>query len=230
VAYGCVFLTMTREITAIEPQKKNPERVNIYLDGEFAFGLEAILAAWLKIGQSLSEEKINALIAGDALESAYLKALHFMSFRPRSVFEVRKNLQGRDIPEAILELTLERLQESSLLNDLRFAQDWITNRKDFRPRSSSALRMELRMKGISEDVIQTALAKDVDDDTLALQAARKYMHRLESQSKLEFRKKLSAHLSRRGFSYTFINPVVMLVWNELHPATDHRESPDNEDY
>ncbi len=52
---------MVQRITAIEPQQKNPQRVNIYLDGEFAFGLAAVVAAWLKVGQELGEEKIASL-------------------------------------------------------------------------------------------------------------------------------------------------------------------------
>ena len=56
----CVF-NMAQRITAIEPQQKNPQRVNIYLDGEFAFGLAAVVAAWLRVGQELGEEKIASL-------------------------------------------------------------------------------------------------------------------------------------------------------------------------
>jgi regulatory protein len=219
---------MTRIITAIEPQKKDPKRVNIYLDDEFAFGLAGFLAAWLKVGQTLTEEKINALTSDDLLEGTVQKALHFLSFRPRSISEVRKNLADRDIPENVIEETITRLQENSFLDDQKFAQDWIANRKDFRPRSRSALRMELRLKGIPEDIIQTAL-EDVDDEALTLQAARKYLRRLAGLNKLEFRKKLSAHLARRGFSFASINPVVTLVWNEIQPASDHGASNNNED-
>ncbi|HCC78147.1 MAG: hypothetical protein A2X25_04920 [Chloroflexi bacterium GWB2_49_20] len=219
---------MTRIITAIEPQKKDPKRVNIYLDDEFAFGLAGYLAVWLKVGQVLTQEKINALTSDDLLESTVHKALHFLSFRPRSVSEVRKNLAGRDIPENAIEVTITRLQENSFLDDLKFAQDWVANRKDFRPCSRSALQMELRLKGIPDDVIQTAL-DDVDDDVLTLQAARKYAHRLTGLNKLEFRKKLSAHLARRGFSFASINPIVMLAWNEIQSAFDHGASNNNED-
>lgn len=219
---------MTRIITAIEPQKKDPKRVNIYLDDEFAFGLAGFLAAWLKVGQALTEEKINALTSDDLLEGTVQKALHFLSFRPRSISEVRKNLADRDIPENVIDETITRLQENSFLDDQKFAQNWIANRKDFRPRSRSALRMELRLKGIPEDIIQTAL-EDVDDEALTLQAARKYLRRLAGLNKLEFRKKLSAHLARRGFSFASINPVVTLVWNEIQPASDHGASNNNED-
>ena len=104
-------------ITAIEPQQKNPQRVNIYLDGEFAFGLARITAGWLKVGQELSEEKIAALQVEDANELAYQKALHFLSYRPRSSAEIRQNLTKRGTPEARVEETVNRLQRAGLVND-----------------------------------------------------------------------------------------------------------------
>lgn len=224
-----MYLIMTKIITAIENQKKDPHRVNIYLDDEFAFGLAGYLAAWLQVGQSLSEEKIKALISEDLLESTIQKALHFLSFRPRSTSEIRKNLTTRDVPDSVIEETIDRLQKNSILDDQKFAQDWIENRSVFRPRSRSALRMELRMKGISDEIIQTAL-EDIDDEALTMQAAQKYMHRLEGLNKLEFRKKLSSHLARRGFNFASINPVVTFVWNEIQSKSDHGESTNNEDY
>jgi regulatory protein len=210
---------MTRIITAIEPQKKDPQRVNIYLDEEFAFGLVGFLAAWLKIGQTINEEQMNALISDDLLESATQKALHFLSFRPRSVSEVRKNLAGREIPESVIEETIVKLQNNFYLDDQKFAQEWIENRSEFRPRSRSALRMELRLKGVPEDVIQTAL-EGIDDDLLTMQAAQKYLRRLDGLEKFEFRKKLSAHLARRGFSFASINPTVTTIWNEIQENSD----------
>ncbi len=223
-----MFLTMTRIITAIENQKKDPQRVNIYLDEEFAFGLAGFLAAWLQVGQALSEEKIKALISDDLQEKAQQKALHFLSFRPRSISEIRKNLANKEFPESVIEETIDRLQKNSLVDDQKFAQDWIENRTAFRPRSRSALRMELRLKGVPDDVIQTEL-EDIDDEALTMQAAQKYLRRLEGLNKLEFRKKLSSHLARRGFSFASINPVVTLVWNEIQSTSDHGASTNNED-
>lgn len=223
-----MFLTMTRIITAIENQKKDPQRVNIYLDDEFAFGLAGFLAAWLTVGQALNEEKINKLISDDLLEHAVQKALHYLSFRPRSISETRKNLKNRDIPENVIDETIDRLQKNSLLDDQKFALDWIENRTAFRPRSRSALRMELRLKGIQDDVIENVL-ESIDDEALTLQATRKYIRHLEGLNKLEFRKKLSSHLTRRGFNFASINPVVTLVWNEIQTTSNHGALTNNED-
>ena len=216
------------KISAIEPQQKNPQRVNVYLDGEFAFGLASILAAWLKVGQELSEEKIASLKTEDEREVTYLKALHFLSYRPRSSAEVHQNLTKRGISDTLAKETVNRLQSSGLVNDNAFAQAWVENRNTFRPRSKSALRMELRRKGLNDETIQSVLDEQVDEQALAFEAARKYARRLTGLEWLEFRQKLGGFLARRGFSYTTLAPVVSEVWKETQTA-DVGRTYDNEE-
>lgn len=215
-------------ITAIEPQQRNPQRVNVYLDGEFAFGLDVLVAAWLKTGQELSDEKIASLRVQDAGEVAYQKALHFLSYRPRSSAEVRQNLTKREIAEPIVEETIARLQRAGLVNDQEFARAWVENRSTFRPRGKSALRMELRQKGLSDEIVQSVLEEGVDEEALACEAARKQARRYAGLEWPVFRQKLSGFLARRGFSYTTLAPVVSKVWKESQTADTGRKS-DNEE-
>ena len=209
---------MVQQITAIEPQQKNPQRVNIYLDGEFAFGLAAIVAAWLKVGQELDEEKTASLKAADESEVAYQKALHFLSYRPRTLAEVRQNLLKRGISETLIEETVRRLMSNGLVNDEAFARVWVENRNTFRPLGKPALRMELRRKGLNDEIVQSVLDTLVNEDALAIQAARKYTRRLSGLEWSEFRHKLAGFLTRRGFSYTTIAPVISEVWKESQMA------------
>lgn len=205
------------KITAIEVQKKNPNRVSISLDEQFAFGLSRIVAAWLNVGQELSEEKIAALQEEDAREAAIQKALRFLGYRARSVSEVRENLQKHAISEAVIERTLERLQESGLLNDQEFAQAWVENRNTFRPRSRRALALELRRKGLDDDVIQQTLEQTVDESSLARDAARKYLRKVQGLDWPDFRNKLGGFLGRRGFSYDVVAPILRELWAETQP-------------
>ena len=69
---------MNHTITALTLQKRNRERVNVYLDGEYAFGLARIVAAWLVVGQELSDEKITQLRIEDEREVAYQRALRLI--------------------------------------------------------------------------------------------------------------------------------------------------------
>ena len=101
-----------KKITAISVQKKNPNRVNIYLDGEYAFGVARITAAWLKNGDELSDEKISKLLAEDAREWAYQQALLYLSYRARSEKEIRQNLRKHEMPEEVIEETIERLHSA----------------------------------------------------------------------------------------------------------------------
>jgi regulatory protein len=216
-------------ISAIEPQQKNPQRVNVYLDGEFAFGLATIVATWLRVGQEINDEKVAKLKAEDEREVTYQKALHFLSYRPRSAAEVQKNLLKRGIPGDLAQETVERLQQAGLINDEAFAKAWAENRSAFRPRGRSLLRLELRRKGLSDETVQSALAEQADEETLAFEAARKYMRRLAGLEWPEFRRKLGGFLARRGFSYTTLAPVVSEVWKEIQTADAGRILDDNEE-
>jgi regulatory protein len=214
-----------KKITAIVIQRKNPNRVNVHLDGEFAFGLARITAAWLRVGQELDETKIEQLQAEDAKERALQQALLFLSYRARSESEIRKNLQKHEIPEGVIEKTLERLRRDGLVNDSQFAEAWVENRSTFRPRSRRMMAMELRQKGLDDEAMRSAL-EDVDDESLAYEAAQKRAPRFEGLEWIEFRKKLSGFLARRGFSYSVISPVVSRVWNETHAQEQNLEEED----
>ena len=214
-----------KKITAIVVQKKHPNRVNIHLDGEFAFGLARITAAWLRVGQELDEKKIEQLQAEDARERALQQALLFLGYRARSESEIRQNLRKHEIPESVIEETLERLRKDGLANDGQFASAWVENRSTFRPRSRRMLALELRQKGLDGEAVKSALDK-VDDEALAYEAARKRAPRLKGLERNEFRKKLSEFLARRGFPYSVIAPVVTQVWSEAHAEEQHYKDED----
>jgi len=211
-----------KKITALEIQKRSPNRVNVHLDGEFAFGLARVVAAWLRVGSELDEKKIEQLQAEDARERAVQQAMLFLSYRARSESEIRLNLRKHEIPEDVIEQTLERLRQGGLANDGQFARAWVENRSAFRPRSRRMMAMELRQKGVNEDLTSAAL-EQVEDESLAYEAAQKRAPRFKALEWNEYRKKLSEFLARRGFSYSVIAPVVTRLWNETHTNEHHYE-------
>jgi regulatory protein len=216
-----------KKVTAIQVQKNNPNRVNIYLDGEFAFGLARIVAAWLQVGQTLDNEKIAKLQADDSRERAWGQALLYLSYRARSENEIRQNLTKHEIPDAVIEETLERLRRDGFANDKKFASAWVENRSTFRPRGRRALALELRQKGIDDSTIESAL-EGVDEEALAYEAGQKKARKLKVQEWNEFRKKMSEFLARRGFSYSVIAPIVKRLWSETHAEGEEQIIDDEE--
>jgi regulatory protein len=210
---------MSRKITGIKLQKKNRNRVNIYINGEFSFGLSRFTAAWLKEGMELSDEKISDLLEQDKFEVAYQRALNYLKYREHSREEILRYLRKNKVSEEVAEQVTTRLQENGLLDDVRFTQMWIENRIEYRPRSRRALRLELRRHGIDDEIIEQSLTT-VDENEAAYKAAKKYAHRLENKDWDEFRQKLYGYLGRRGFNYETSKSIINQVWEE-------RNSPNN---
>ncbi len=218
---------MAGKITALRVQKRTVERVNVYLDEQFAFGLPAIYAVQLRIGQHLSDAEIEQLQATDLLERTYERAVRFLSYRPRSAAEVRRNLAQKDIEPAVIDLVLERLQQQSYVNDAEFARYWVENRGRFKPRGVRALRYELRLKGVDAAIIEEALAS-LETGSLAHEAARpqaERMAKLAESDPVTFKRRLLAFLMRRGFDYAEAREAV----NELARELGAEASPDDAD-
>jgi len=201
------------KITALEAQPKSRERVGVYLDGAYAFGLQAIVAATLRLGQSLSDEQIADLRQRDARERVYDQALLLLSYRPRSMEEVRLYLASKQVPEGLIAETVARLAQAGLVDDQAFASYWVENRESFRPRGLAALRQELRRKGVDPEAIEAALSS-VDEESSAYRVARPLALRLGHADRETFRRKLGGYLTRRGFTYETTRETVERLWRE----------------
>lgn len=204
-------------VTRLETQKKNPQRLNVYLDGEFAFGISRAAAPWLAEGDQLTQDKVQDLKRSDLLERAYQRALNYLSYRTRSAQEIRLNLSKKEFPEDIIQEVLEKLRQSSLVDDRAFARTWIENRSQFKPRGKRALTVELIRKGVSREIIDEEL-EALDEDLLALNCARAKAAKFQHLDLDAFQKKMYSYLNRRGFSYQTCRETVLKVWEESHPA------------
>jgi len=215
---------MDKVITAIEAQKRNRQRLNISLDGEYAFSLDRLTAAWLKPGRKLTADEIKQLQEQDELESAHTRALHFLSFRSRSIQEVRDYLTRKGCSPEHISAVLCRLEEESFLDDARFSREWLENRSAFRPRGVSLIKAELRQKGVSNEVIETSLAQaDLQESELALKAAQRVVGRYAALPQETFRLRLGAFLQRRGFSFAVASSTVRRLWNESQNSRDGQD-------
>jgi regulatory protein len=201
-------------ITALEVQKRNKQRVNVFLDGEYAFSLSLIEAAKLRKGQTLLDADVAALRGADAVLQAVDSAAHFLGYRPRSLQEVRRNLIEKDFAPAVVEAAIAQLSTLGYVDDLAFARYWVQNRNEFKPLSPKALRQELRQKGVADAVIQDVLA-ELDANEMAYQAARGQLRRLRNANPRDFRLKLTALLQRRGFSYGASRDAIQRLLDDI---------------
>ncbi len=153
-----VFL-MEKTITALETQKRNPDRINVFLDGEFAFGVSRFVGAWLTVGQNIDEIKVESLISSDEKEKALQSALRFIGYKQRTESELIKKLNQLEYSAEIIESVILELKEKRYLDDDEFASQWIEIRGETKPRGKNLLKMELRKKGIAGEIIEAAIEK-----------------------------------------------------------------------
>ncbi|MEZ4864070.1 MAG: RecX family transcriptional regulator [Caldilineaceae bacterium] len=213
----------TRTITRLQIQKKNKERVNVFLDDEYAFSLDLMLAMGLKKGQALSTAEIATLQCEDEGKRAYAAALRFLSERARSRTEVEERLQRRGFAEAAIGSTVKRLQREGYLSDADFGRLWVENRQRFRPRSTRALRYELRQKGVAADVIEEVLDHaEIDEDEAAWAAVQDKLYRWETLDYNPFRQKVSGFLARRGFGHEVTRRAVERAWAQSQQVTEEQ--------
>lgn len=203
-------------VTRVEFQAHaGSERMNVYLDGLYAFSLAADIGMHLRGGDDLDEARVQELLERDDAARAYQHALHFLAPRPRSTAEVRRRLSEHRHADGAITLTLERLAGAGLVNDLEFAKYWVEQRQSFHPRGPRALQAELRQKGISSEaaapVIETV--RDQQDDD-AYCAGLKKARALVDNDERAFATALSAFLLRRGFDYEAVRAATRRLWVE----------------
>ena len=198
---------MASTITALEAQKRSRDRINVYLEGEYAFSLAVFTAVNLKVGVVLSDEEITRLRTADEVERARVRVLDYLSYRPRSEWEVREYLQKREFSSTAIDTVVNALSEVNLIDDDAFAQYWLANRAQFRPKGKRILSQELRQKGVSSQLIDTAL-EVYDEEEAARRVYEEQARRLTNLPPDVFRRRLTERMARRGFRYDLIRELL----------------------
>ena len=209
-----------RKITALRAGRGQRKRVNVSLDGRFAFSLEAEVAVkeGLQVGQELPAGQIEALARFDRFQRCLNTAAHYLSYRPRSEFEIRERLHQRGFDDDSIAAVLARLKEQGLVDDTAFARFWKDNRESFSPRSQRLTKLELRRKGVASNIIDR-IADAIDDEDSAYRAALSKARSLPPADYPSFRRRLGGYLKRRGFSYEVINHTIERLWLEIESGS-----------
>lgn len=199
-------------ITKIEPQKRHSHRRSVFLDGEFAFGLdeEVVHRVGLQEGEELTPERIDEILLGEE-KRAKDYAFRLLSLRARSCAEIRDRLKGRGYDTRVAEEVIADLQRVGLLNDGEFAREWVRDRLHNRPKGKWVLQQELQRKGIAPELIEQVIEKafrEVDEVELATELLRQRIERYRSLDRIKARRRMTDFLARRGFSWEVIKAAV----------------------
>lgn len=182
-------------ITDINLQTHNPDRVNIFVDGQYF----CALAIWqvgelkLKVGQTIDKAKLEE---ASLFGKYYTLAVKYCLMRPHSILEVERYLHRKQIKSNLISQIIKRLKLNNYLDDNLFAKWWIENRHRKQGISQQKLALELKQKGINSEIIKQHLAKSDRDEIIELKKViSKKSKRYDDQQKL------IKYLMGRGFRY-----------------------------
>lgn len=205
-------------ITDLTSQARDPERINVFIDGTFALGVARTVSErlGLAIGQELPQQALDTLRAEEDLHRAVNAALHFLAYRPRSEGEIRQRLRRSGTSEEVIDQVIAQLRDWRYVDDEDFAQRWIDNRLQHRPRGSRLLAQELRAKGVDPGIVNESIANaNIDEDAQALDVARKRLHQLANLDPAVRERRLVAFLQRRGFGYDSIRRALDQLGSDM---------------
>ncbi|MEM6782825.1 MAG: RecX family transcriptional regulator [Bacteroidota bacterium] len=194
-------------ITRLVQQQKNTERVSVFLDGAFAFGLtkDVAVTEGLRKGQRLTVAEQEALLGRDEVLRARRKALDYLSYKARTSSEVRRKLREKGFPENAIEDAVARMEDLGYLDDAAYAKAYARGRFTGRGYGPQRIRTDLLKRGLDRRHIDAALDEVAEPDDLyeaAMRHGEKRWDRLASEpDPRKRRKKTFDFLIRRGYDF-----------------------------
>jgi len=197
-------------ITAINSQRKNPNRYSIFIDGKFVLGIDkkTVEDMDLRVGKLVDEKDLKKITSQEELNKAQAYALMLLGYRERSLREIKMRMRQKGYEEKLIEKVVKYLKDRNLINDERFTRLWAESRikKGY---GSWRIQSELEQKGVNRemaDEILKDLYSGINEVQIALDLVRKKKGVLKESQRLTER--VSNLLRRRGFSFEVISNVV----------------------
>ena len=198
-------------ITAIEPQKGDPNRLNIFADGKFVLGVS--LRIWEKsrfaCGMEISKEDILQLLEEENIYKAKKKAMTYLDYAEHSVKSMRDKLIRAEFDEDIARAAVDELCDEGILDDEKYANRYayyLYNKKMY---GRHRVIMEIASKGVDRALAQSAADEQMPDDFAPMirALAKKRVKSVKNASSNEY-DKLFAYLLRYGHEYGDIKEVL----------------------
>jgi regulatory protein len=144
-------------------------------------------------------------------------ALRLLEMRGRSVKDIRDKLKVKGVSPGDIDLVIDDLLSLGLLDDEKFARDWIENRQHFRPTGVVRLRQELFVKGIDREIVDQAIREyknNSDEFPAALDLGRRKMKLYRKLDPDTAKRRLAGFLARRGYEASIVSKVLKELLKE----------------
>lgn len=163
----------------------------------------------------------------DPVSAAREYCLNLLAARPMTRAELHKKLIGRGYEPDVAEQVLNRLHEVGLIDDAAVAEIWVRSRHNYQGMARRALSMELRRKGVADEVVAEAVsALDADaEEARARDLVRKRLRGTMPADEVATIRRLVGMLARKGYSEGLAYRVVKSELRDFGSETDLLDIP-----
>ena len=205
-------------ITKIEAQKKNDDRVNIYVDEKFFMAIykELVFSFNLKKGQEIDKDYLKNILDDEIYMKAKNKALNILSKSSQSEKQIRQKL-SKDFEEHTIDRVIEFLQKYKFVDDEDLANRIVNTNVNLNKYGKNKIKQNLYNKGIDKSIIEQAM-NEIDSDKEfenALYLGKKRYDRLKNEDPRKAYQKIGNHLAYKGFNYDIIKKVLNRLFNDI---------------
>jgi regulatory protein len=209
---------MKKIITQLVASKRKPERVNIYADSEFLLQVHCDLVAQYQLakGSVITNELLAQLSDNKRLMYLKQRAISFVSFKPRTEFQVRERFKKMECTADEIELCVEFLYEFGYLNDEQYANMYVSDMLLRKAVSPTKLANELRKRGIREEYFNRAIMNGFPHDEIeqiAKKAAEKKLRSVTYKPLDKQKNSVRDYLLRQGFSFDIIKKILNQIFS-----------------
>ncbi len=204
------------KITAIEEQKKNKNRKSVFLDGAFAFGIDAfsLYALKLKEGDEISPEYLAEIKRTVLFEDAKAKAAKLVSMRSYTVSGIRKKLLEYTQSEEVTDRTVAFLEEYKLIDDWDYARRYAHDCFYLKKLGKRSIRMKLSEKGIPSNVADEVIDELVDADVAEDHLLSLLSKKLGGDFDFKNIQKAKRYAAYRGYGFDEIDSAIRKIQAE----------------
>lgn len=198
------------KITKIEKQKNNLKRYSVFIDDEFAFGIDEVDLLYYKLSENtqIDETKYNFILENVIYNKAKNKAIKYISYQPRTEKEVTEKLKECEYSNDIIFRVIETMKKYNYINDKAYAKNFLTSKLNLKGYGIFKISFDLKQKGISDDIINDIIENtELNENKRALEVLEKKL-RGKKISDYKEKQKLYNFLLRRGFSYDVIKEAI----------------------
>ncbi len=203
------------KITKLERQKHNALRVSVFVDDEYAFSVtdELIIEYGITTGRDSNSLPLNEILKEDAYRSALSKAYRHLSATEKSEKQMRDFLASKEFDAETVERVIVKLKELNYINDSALAETFVEYSHNSGKR---AIRYKLKVKGISDEIINDVLEAIDDEQQLdsAVSLALKQKQKYTKYDIREQKNKTGAFLARRGFDWDIVSEAIERCFSE----------------